>query len=167
MDLLVPRFRLLAKWIALAAISVSAHVGAQSRTVTYYYSDSLGSVLATADATGNITSQADYRPFGQNSIGSQSDGPGYTGHVGDPDTGLVYMQARYYDPAVGRFLSVDPIAPTAGNLFDGNRYAYVNNIPVTLAQSVFRSHRRRLNVRQNPKVRGELEYEFPHAHEDR
>jgi len=133
MNPLVLRLRRCARWAALVALCVSGSVSAQSRSVTYYYSDSLGSVLATADAAGNITSQADYRPFGQNSIGSQAAGPGYTGHVGDPDTGLVYMQARYYDPAIGRFLSVDPIVPTAGNVFDGNRYAYVNNNPVSLS----------------------------------
>jgi RHS repeat-associated protein len=45
------------------------------------------------------------------------------GHVNDPDIGLVYMQARYYDPAVGRFLSVDPIGATT----KFNRYAYASN----------------------------------------
>lgn len=57
-------------------------------------------------------------------------GPGYTGHVNDPETGLVYMQARYYDPATGRFLSVDPVAPVGGNLFNVNRYDYANNNPI-------------------------------------
>ena len=33
---------------------------------------------------------------------------GYTGHVGD-NTGLVYMQARYYDPVIGRFYSNEPV----------------------------------------------------------
>ena len=41
-------------------------------------------------------------------------GPGYTGHVNDPDTGLVYMQARYYDPGWGGFLSVDPVGAESG-----------------------------------------------------
>ncbi|WP_139942993.1 hypothetical protein [Fulvimonas soli] len=33
------------------------------------------------------------------------------------------MQARHYDPVTGRFLSVDPSAPAAGDLFNFNRYA--------------------------------------------
>ncbi|WP_460877891.1 RHS repeat-associated core domain-containing protein, partial [Rhodanobacter koreensis] len=63
-------------------------------------------------------------------LGMAPNGPGYTGHVNDPDTGLVYMQARYYDPATGRFLSVDPVTPAAGNTFNFSRYTYADNNPV-------------------------------------
>jgi len=49
--------------------------------------------------------------------------------VNDPDTGLVYMQARYYDPEA-RMLSVDPVAPVPGDVFGFNRYAYTNNNPI-------------------------------------
>ncbi|WP_276327500.1 RHS repeat-associated core domain-containing protein, partial [Xanthomonas vasicola] len=38
------------------------------------------------------------------------DGIGYTGHGTDGGTGLIYMQRRYYDPTIPRFLSVDPVA---------------------------------------------------------
>ena len=42
------------------------------------------------------------------------DGPGYTGHVTDAATGLVYMQQRYYDPMIGqRLLSVDPVVASS------------------------------------------------------
>jgi uncharacterized protein RhaS with RHS repeats len=40
------------------------------------------------------------------------------------------MQARYYDPGTGRFLSTDPIAPAPGNAFNFNRYDYANDNPV-------------------------------------
>lgn len=63
-------------------------------------------------------------------MGAAPDGVGYTGHVNDPETGLVYMQARYYDSAVGRFLSVDPVDPQAGNVFNIGRYEYANNSPI-------------------------------------
>ena len=54
---------------------------------------------------------------------------GYTGHVGD-NTGLVYMQARYYDPVIGRFYSNDPVGWTPKNpVMSFNRYLYVNNNP--------------------------------------
>ena len=52
---------------------------------------------------------------------------GYTGHVGD-NTGLVYMQARYYDPAIGRFYSNDPVG-FIGPVDTFNRYSYVANNP--------------------------------------
>jgi RHS repeat-associated protein len=62
-------------------------------------------------------------------------GIGYTGHVNDPDTGLIYMQQRYYEPLAGRFLSVDPVttdANTGANTGASfNRYAYALNSPYT------------------------------------
>ena len=105
-----------------------AHAG----TVTYVYSDPQGTPLAEADASGNITARFDYTPYGVAvaSMGPAPNGPGYTGHVNDPETGLVYMQARYYDPAAGRFLSVDPVGPSVGDTFGVNRYAYANNNPI-------------------------------------
>ncbi|TPG03898.1 RHS repeat-associated core domain-containing protein [Rhodanobacter glycinis] len=105
-----------------------AHAG----TVTYVYTDPQGTPLAEADASGNITARFDYAPYGT-AVASMSpapDGPGYTGHVNDPDTGLVYMQARYYDPEVGRFLSVDPVEVKAGDGFTFNRYIYGKSNPI-------------------------------------
>jgi len=61
--------------------------------------------------------------------GSAGPGPTYTGHVTDTDTALVYMGARYYDPAIGRAISIDPepVDPFTGGNF--NRYWYANNNP--------------------------------------
>lgn len=62
------------------------------------------------------------------------DKPGYTGHLEDRDIGLTYMQARYYDPVIGRFYSNDPV-DMLGHMQKGNptmgfnRYAYANNNP--------------------------------------
>lgn len=103
---------------------------AQANTVTYVYTDPQGTPLAEADANGNITATFDYTPYGSQALGAPPNGLGYTGQVNDPDTGLVYMQARYYDPAVGRFLSVDPQRPSAGNAFSFDRYAYADNNPI-------------------------------------
>jgi RHS repeat-associated protein len=55
---------------------------------------------------------------------------GFTGHVNDADTGLVYMQQRYYDPVAGRFLSVDPVTTDASTGSSFNRYAYASNNPL-------------------------------------
>jgi RHS repeat-associated protein len=94
----------------------------------YYYTDPQGTVLAKADANGNIIAMYDYAPYGTAvaSMNPAPNGPGYTGHVTDPESGLVYMQARYYDPAVGRFLSRDPAGQKAGF----NDYAYVSDNPI-------------------------------------
>lgn len=118
-------------WLVLASLCLlagTAHAG----TVTYVYSDPQGTPLMEADAQGNITATLDYRPYGTQALGQAPSGPGYTGHVSDPEIGLVYMQARYYDPNVGRFLSVDPIGAGARDGFSFNRYAYASNSPASL-----------------------------------
>ncbi len=113
--------------LGLLAGIAPAHAG----TKHYYYTDAQGTVLAKADAQGNIIASYDYKPYGAQALGTPPSGPaGYTGHVNDADTGLVYMQARYYDPEVGRFLSVDPEVPTVGNVFNFGRFGYANNSPV-------------------------------------
>jgi RHS repeat-associated protein len=118
------RFLLLVLLWLIPALSALAG----TPTVTYIYTDPQGTPLAETDAQGNVTATFDYRPYGSQALGTPPKGPGYTGHVNDPDTGLVYMQARYYDPGVGRFLSVDPVRP--GSLFSFSRYAYANNNPI-------------------------------------
>jgi RHS repeat-associated protein len=57
---------------------------------------------------------------------------GYTGHIEDTASGLTYMQARYYDPVIGRFLSIDPVGfvESGNNAAYFNRYAYAGNDPV-------------------------------------
>jgi RHS repeat-associated protein len=103
---------------------------AQAGTVTYVYTDPQGTPLAEADASGNITATFDYKPYGSQVLGTPKAAPGYTGHVNDPDTGFVYMQARYYDEAAGRFIGIDQVTPELGNISNFNRFAYANNNPV-------------------------------------
>jgi RHS repeat-associated protein len=116
--------------VTLGIVPLGVLRAAGTETVTYYYTDNRGTVLAEADAQGNVLSTADYRPFGTQVLGMPTNGPGYTGHVNDADSALIYMQARYYDPAVGRFLSVDPASGHAGNVDEFNLYSYVANNPV-------------------------------------
>ena len=52
--------------------------------------------------------------------------------IDDTATGLTYMQARYYDPVIGRFLSIDPVNFSPGRPDMFNRYAYVANDPVNM-----------------------------------
>ena len=127
----ISRWKAWFKLTGLCLLLASAHLMAQSTgAVTYVYTDPQGTPLAEANANGVITATFDYAPYGKQALGSPPNGPGYTGHVNDPDTGLVYMQARYYDPTTGRFLSTDPLGPAAGNVYNFNRYAYASNNPI-------------------------------------
>ncbi|MBU2986643.1 RHS repeat-associated core domain-containing protein [Saccharophagus degradans] len=81
----------------------------------------------TNAASGDILWRKAYKPYGE-SLNEPMDAStlDYTGHIRD-DSGLVYMQARYYDPVVGRFLSNDPVDYRDVHSF--NRYAYAANNP--------------------------------------
>ncbi|WP_259576707.1 RHS repeat domain-containing protein [Shewanella baltica] len=108
--------------LLVALISIPSYAA----TVRYQHTDMLGSVVSESDASGNIISRSHYEPFGKR-IGGDKEGIGYTGHLQDKDLGLTYMQARYYDPLIGRFYSNDPIGFRDVHSF--NRYAYANNNP--------------------------------------
>jgi RHS repeat-associated protein len=89
--------------------------------------DRLGSIDVLTNEQGVIVDQRTYDSFG-NTL-SQLDPNvkfrfGYTGRESDPETGLYYYRARYFDANVGRFISTDPIGFEAG---DANLYRYVNN----------------------------------------
>lgn len=116
--------------LLMAMVCASMGVAHAAETITYYYTSPQGTVLAKADASGNILSNADYRPYGAQALGTPEQGPGYTGHVNDVDSGLVYMQARYYAPDVGRFLSEDPKPVNAGDNARFSRFSYASNNPM-------------------------------------
>ncbi|MCC8536227.1 RHS repeat-associated core domain-containing protein [Xanthomonas axonopodis pv. poinsettiicola] len=100
--------------------------GAES--VTYQHTDALGSPVATTNAAGQVVERTQYEPYGA-AIGKTVDGVGYTGHAMDGGTGLIYMQQRYYDPTIPRFLSVDPVVADTHNGWNFNRYNYAANNP--------------------------------------
>ncbi len=84
---------------------------------------------------GGATTRADYGPFGQplTSNGSVAlQGKGYINERFDPETGLQYLNARYYDPLLARFLTPDTWDPELPGV-DINRYAYAGNDPVNFS----------------------------------
>jgi RHS repeat-associated protein len=95
---------------------------------TYYHADGLGSIIKTTDATGAMVSDRVYDAWGNIELGAAEPGYAFTGIAWDPETGLYYYRARYYDPKVGRFISEDPIGFTGG----GNFYSYVQGAPPEL-----------------------------------
>ena len=97
-----------------------------STATANFLTDALGSTLALTDPSGNTLAQYTYEPFGNTTVtGSSASTYQYTGREND-GTGLYFYRARYYSPAVDRFLSEDP--------FDGvgivNSYAYASDNPV-------------------------------------
>jgi RHS repeat-associated protein len=101
-------------------------------SVYYIHTDRLGSNVIMTDANASVVAKTNYKAYGQaEQQGSKQEAPGYTGGYEDPLTGLTYMQARYYDADLGRFISMDPMQATAGDIYDFNRYAYANNNPMS------------------------------------
>jgi RHS repeat-associated protein len=98
--------------------------------LTYLHSDHLGSIVATTNISGALTSSRGYRAYGNYRRGG--DLPTdyrFTGQKQDA-SGLVYMNARYYDPVLGQFISPDTLVPDAGNVQDYNRYGYTRGNPM-------------------------------------
>lgn len=99
--------------------------------ITYLHTDIQGTVILETDQNRNVAQRFEYEPYGLPRQ-TMEDRPGYTGHVHDADSGLVYMQQRYFDPEVGQFLSIDPAGVDIGNGTNFNRYWYANNNPYTM-----------------------------------
>jgi RHS repeat-associated protein len=89
--------------------------------------DRLGSIETLTDGEGVVVDKRTFDSFGRvlsETNPSVSFRYGYTGREQDLESGLNYYRARYYDPNVGRFISVDPMGFGAG---DTNLYRYVGN----------------------------------------
>jgi RHS repeat-associated protein len=100
----------------------------RSGTASFYQQDGLGSVTSLSTSTGTLANTYTYDAFGNLTVstGTLTNPFQYTGRDYDPETGLRYYRARYYDPAIGRFISEDPLQFGGG---DVNFYAYVGNSP--------------------------------------
>jgi RHS repeat-associated protein len=97
-------------------------------TVTYLHDDLLGSPRLATSASQSVLWHEHFDPYGQKLTGA-SEKIGYTGHAYDAESQLTYMQARFYDAAVGRFLSSDPLAFSPADPFTFGRYGYGNDSP--------------------------------------
>ena len=96
--------------------------------VYYYHKDALGSITALTDVNGQVAQTYEYDSFGSitNQVGNVENPYTYTGREYDPETGLYYLRARYYDARAGRFINEDPIGLEGGI----NIFAYAENSPI-------------------------------------
>ncbi len=107
--------------------------GGASGAWSYFAIDGLGSVRHTFDANANSTYNALYDPYGGvlSTIGTDATSLGFAGEMTDP-TALIYLRARYYNPALGMFTQPDPIMGVMGMSVSYNPYPYAHNNPINL-----------------------------------
>ena len=100
-----------------------------------YHFDARGSTIAITDASENITDTFAYDTYGKciSHTGTSAVIFGYNGRDGvvTDDNGLIYMRARYYSPAMKRFVNADIVAGEISNAVTLNRFAYANGNPVS------------------------------------
>ena len=97
---------------------------------SYYYTrDHLGSIREVVNSSGVVKGMYDYDAWGNSAVvsGTMTLDFGYTGHYFHQQSGLNLSLYRAYNPAMGRWLSRDPLGETAGI----NLYAYVSNNSVS------------------------------------
>ncbi len=110
----------------------------------FYRKDAQGNIIAILDTNGNVVVRYEYDAWGNHKVldgnGNEITDPEHIGHLNpiryrgyfyDEETGLYYLQTRYYDPTIGRFISQDGIEYADPQTPNGiNLYAYCANNPV-------------------------------------
>jgi RHS repeat-associated protein len=101
-----------------------------SGTTTHYYDqDQLGSTRVITGGSGSVVATYTYGAYGSltGSTGSTTNPFLYAGQYQDSESGLYYLQNRYYDPTTGQFISIDPLVAETGQ-----PYGYANEDPANL-----------------------------------
>ena len=125
--------------------STGKRVGfANGDTLYYYLYNVQGDVIAIMRAaTGQVVARYSYDAWGKCTVTNAS---GYTvgeknpfryrGYYYDTETGLYYLNSRYYSPEFGRFISADSAIAQVGNVQGANMFAYCANNPVNMSDSM-------------------------------
>ena len=112
-------------------------------TAYFYITNLQGDVIGLLDANGQQVVAYSYDAWGNilDVDGTMESTLGelnplrYRGYVYDNETQLYYLQSRYYDPEIGRFINADAYVSTGQGILGNNMYAYCNNNPVMLEDS--------------------------------
>lgn len=113
--------------------------GTTTTSQRYFHLDHLGSPVLVTHETGGVVERMGWDPFGARQRATGMLGAavtsgfdrGFTGHEQLDALGLIHMNARVYDPILGRFLSPDKITQEPGNSQNYSRYSYVFNNPLS------------------------------------
>ena len=104
-------------------------------TPYFYLKNQQGDVCKIVDANGTVVGSYTYDPWGK--VIYDDNGPmvdinpiRYRSYYYDKETGLYYLQSRYYDPELGRFINADSYPSTGQGLNGNNMFAYCGNNPV-------------------------------------
>ena len=112
-------------------------------TEYYYLRNAQGDIVKLIDSTGATKVEYTYDTWGKkvSTTGDLADTLGllqpfrYRGYVYDEETGLYYLQSRYYDPTTGRFVSADVMLSTGQGVLGHNCYAYCLGNPINYKDS--------------------------------
>ena len=104
----------------------------------YYVANIQGDIMAVLNTSGSAVVEYTYDAWGKlySTTGTLASTLGeanpltYRGYVYDHELGFYYLQSRYYNPEVGRFLNADGLLATGQGLLGNNMFAYCNNNPV-------------------------------------
>ena len=120
---------------AVAIYNVGADLVSQERSgkTSIYLYDGHGSVVGLANENGKVTDTYAYDAFGNllKSTGSTKNHYCYCGEQFDPVTGLYYLRARYMNPSVGRFITMDSYEGSIDDPVSLHKYLYANANPVS------------------------------------
>jgi RHS repeat-associated protein len=105
---------------------------ANAWTPSFYGYDGGGTVRLLTDSTGTVTDTYDYDAWGNtvNTTGTTPNVYLYRGEQYDPDLGLYYLRARYFNPVTGTFLTRDPAAGRIALPATMHKYLYTSDDPV-------------------------------------
>ena len=122
---------------SVVAVDYSTDNGATFNTY-YYLRNAQNDIVKLIDSSGSTVVEYCYDSWGKplSTSGSLASTLGknnpfrYRGYVYDEETGFYYLQSRYYNPVVGRFISADVLLSTGQGVIGHNAYAYCGNNPI-------------------------------------
>ena len=106
---------------------VVALVNMQGDIAARYTYDAWGDIVSVTDENGNAITD-------QNHVANRNP-IRYRGYYYDTESGLYYLNSRYYDPVTGRFVNADGYVSTGQDITGFNMFAYCGNNPVNRADS--------------------------------